>query len=90
MKITEESHKNHWRKIKIHLPFPSQEKSISSIDSLGMLDHLNLNIYEQDALHAAFENIDSFIESKSGTQKHVKGNKQIQKYDTDCMRQFPV
>ncbi len=55
-----------------------------------MLDHLNLNIYEQDALHAAFENIDSFIESKSGTQKHVKGNKQIQKYDTDCMRQFPV
>ncbi len=54
-----------------------KEKSISSIDSLGMLDYSNLNIYEQDALNAAFENIDSFTESRSGTQRHVKGKQQI-------------
>ncbi len=55
-----------------------------------MLDHSNLNIYEQDALNTAFENIDSFIESRSCTQRHLKGNQLIQKYDTDCIRQFPV
>ncbi len=63
---------------KIHLQFLSPEKSISFIDSLGMLDHSNLNIYEWDAMNAAFENIDSFMESRSGTQKHVKVNQQIQ------------
>ncbi len=55
-----------------------------------MLDHSNLNIYEQDVWNAAFENIDWFIERRSGTQKHVKVNQQIWKYNTDYIRQFPV
>ncbi len=52
---------------KMKLTFPSPEKSISSIDSLGMINHSDLNLHKQEALNAAFENIDSFIENRSVT-----------------------
>ncbi len=65
----------------MNLTFPSQEKSFSSIDSLGMIDHSNLNDqYEQDTLNAAYEDVDSFIENSSFTQRQVK-------YKTSCVEQ---
>ncbi len=41
----------------MNFQFPLSEKSFASIESLGMLDHSNLNIYERDALNAALENM---------------------------------
>ncbi len=75
---------------KIHLQFLSSDKSISSNDSLEIMDHLSLHIYDRESLNAAFENIDSFIDRRSCTQKHLNGNQGIQKYSRDCISQFPV
>ncbi len=82
-KPLEEEKKNHFQ-------FLSSEKSISSIDSLVIIDHLSLNVSERNALSVAFENIDSFNDGRSCAQNHLNGNQRIQKYNRDRISQFPL
>ncbi len=42
----------------------ADEESVASFHSIKMNDDSDLNDYERDALNAAFENIDSFVDKR--------------------------
>ncbi len=57
------------------LSFPSTGNSLYSIDSIGMMDFSNLNLYEQDAVQ--FDNMESFMGDRSVSGNHKQDKNKV-------------
>ncbi len=72
------------------LSFPSPEKSLCSFDSLGMMDHSNVNLYKQDTLNAAFDNMESFMGHQSVSESHKQDKHKLWPECAGHAREGPV
>ncbi len=72
------------------LSFPSPEKSLGFIDSLGMIDHSNVILFKQDALNAAFDNMESFMCDWSVSESHKQDKHKLWQEGASCVQEMPA
>ncbi len=72
------------------LSFPTPEKALCSIDSLGMMDHSNVNLYKWDALNAVFDNMESFMGDWSVSGSHKQDKHKVLHEGVGCVQEVPV
>ncbi len=54
------------------------------------MDHSNLNLYKQDALNTAFDNMESFMGDRSVLESNKKDQHKVWHKDTGSVQEVPV